>query len=112
MVARSCSALSTILMRDELFDAVAGGGARLNGAPMHVSETETLGHSLLATGFAYDPSDRTETQRIWDKLMPVTRGVRRDGSAALDAAYVAAGRIDGFWERPINPWDIAAGALW
>ncbi len=98
-------------MRDELFDAIAGGGARLNGAPMSVSKTATLGHSLLATGFAYDPAARTETQRVWDSLMPVTRGVRRDGSAALDAVYVAAGRLDGFWERPINPWDIAAGAL-
>jgi len=78
---------------------------------MHVSATEHLMRSLLATGFAYDDSERDENSAIWQAFMPLCRGVRRDGSAALDIAYVAAGRLDGFWEKPINAWDIAAGAL-
>ncbi|MBX3071527.1 MAG: inositol monophosphatase [Thermomicrobiales bacterium] len=98
-------------MRDELFVAERGRGATLNGQPMRVSATEELVRSLLATGFAYDDDERDENSALWQAFMPLCQGVRRDGSAALDAAYVAAGRLDGFWEKPINAWDIAAGAL-
>ncbi|MGD9711544.1 MAG: inositol monophosphatase family protein [Thermomicrobiales bacterium] len=96
---------------DELFAAVRGQGATLNGAPMKVSETGELMRSLLGTGFAYDDDDRDENSAIWSAFMPLCQGVRRDGSAALNIAYVAAGRLDGFWEKPINSWDISAGAL-
>jgi myo-inositol-1(or 4)-monophosphatase len=98
-------------MMDELFIGRHGGGATLNGRPMRVSETATLLRSLLATGFAYDPLARAENTAIWDAFMPLCQGVRRDGSAALNMCYVAAGRLDGFWERPINAWDISAGAV-
>ncbi len=97
--------------RDELFAAERGNGATLNGEPMHVSSTEILLRGLLATGFAYDDGERDENSAIWRAFMPLCQGVRRDGSAALDIAYVAAGRLDGFWEKPINSWDISAGAL-
>lgn len=97
---------------DELFTAEQGKGAFLNGNPIHVSKTGTLQASLLATGFAYD---RLTT---WDNnykefchLTSLSHGVRRAGSAALDLAYVAAGRLDGFWERGLKPWDMAAGIL-
>jgi len=98
-------------MRDELFAGKHGGGATLNGRPMRVSETDVLLRSLLATGFAYDATARAENTAIWDAFMPLCQGVRRDGSAALNMCYVAAGRLDGFWERPINAWDISAGAV-
>ena len=98
-------------MMDELFVGKRGGGATLNGRPMRVSETSSLLRSLLATGFAYDAAARAENAAIWDAFMPLCQGVRRDGSAALNMCYVAAGRLDGFWERPINAWDISAGAV-
>lgn len=98
-------------MRNELFVAERGRGATLNGEPMRVSSTEVLLRSLLATGFAYDDGERDENSAIWRAFMPLCQGVRRDGSAALNIAYVAAGRLDGFWEKPINSWDISAGAL-
>jgi myo-inositol-1(or 4)-monophosphatase len=98
-------------MRDELFVGERGGGATLNGRPMHVSTTDSLLRSLLGTGFAYDPAARGENMAIWDTFMPLVQGVRRDGSAALNMCYVAAGRLDGFWERPLNAWDISAGAV-
>ena len=98
-------------MRDELFAAERGRGATLNGAPLRVSAEETLIGSLLATGFPYDPALRAEGLAVWGDLMHRCQGVRRDGSAALNLAYVAAGRLDGFYERPLQPWDMAAGTL-
>ncbi len=98
-------------MLDELFTGVRGEGALLNGQPMRVSETELLIRSLLATGFAYDPDVRAENTTLWGSFLAVSQALRRDGSAALNMAYVAAGRLDGYWERPINAWDIAAGAV-
>ena len=97
---------------DELFDATHGGGARLNGRPIRVSRNAELGRALLATGFAYDRRQSAE-----DNLPHVAaflkraRGLRRDGSAALDLCYVAAGRLDGYWESQLQPWDVAAGGL-
>jgi myo-inositol-1(or 4)-monophosphatase len=96
----------------ELYRAVKGEGAFLNDKKIHVSKAETLDTSLLATGFAYDRQKSPETNYTeFAKLTHLTQGVRRGGSAALDLAYVACGRLDGYWERGLQAWDIAAGAL-
>ncbi len=99
-------------MRDEMFSAERGKGAFLNGQPIHVSDTTELQKSLLVTGFPYDAWD-TEHDNFANfvRFGKLTQGVRRFGSAALDASYVAAGRFDGFWELALKPWDIAAGGL-
>jgi myo-inositol-1(or 4)-monophosphatase len=98
-------------MRDELFVAERGGGATLNGMPLCVTSEDQLIRTLLATGFPYDLDRRVESDALWDAFNNQVQGVRRDGSAALNLAYVAAGRLDGFWERPLQPWDLAAGSL-
>jgi myo-inositol-1(or 4)-monophosphatase len=96
----------------ELFHAVKGQGAYLNGKKITVSSAFTLETSLLATGFAYDRARVFDTNyKEFCHLTQITHGVRRGGSAALDLAYVAAGRLDGFWEHGLKPWDLAAGAL-
>ncbi len=99
-------------MRDEMFSAVRGHGARLNGKPIHVSAASELRRSLLVTGFPYDAWD-TEQDNFANfvRLGKLSQGVRRLGSAALDACYVGAGRFDGFWEMSLRPWDVAAGGL-
>jgi myo-inositol-1(or 4)-monophosphatase len=98
-------------MRDELFAAERDRGATLNGAPIHVTAETELIRTLVATGFAYDLSLRDAQLEIWGRMQGVTRGIRRDGAAALDLAWTAAGRLDGFWEDPLQPWDMAAGSL-
>ena len=98
-------------MRDELFAAERGKGASLNGKAIGVTEESELIRSLVATGFAYDLSLRDAQLDIWRRMQGVTRGIRRDGAAALDLAWTAAGRLDGFWEDPLQPWDMAAGSL-
>jgi myo-inositol-1(or 4)-monophosphatase len=98
--------------RRELFTAERGGGARLNGQPMHVSAQATLLESVLVTGFPYDVHARvSEIVGLFAEFVGRARAVRRLGSAAIDLCYVAAGRLDGFWERDLNAWDIAGGAL-
>ncbi len=98
--------------RRELFTAERGGGARLNGVPMRVSAAETLIDSMLCTGFPYSVhSIVDEIVGLFADFVGQARAVRRLGSAAIDLCYVAAGRLDGFWERLLSPWDIAAGAL-
>ena len=98
--------------RKELFTATRGGGAFLNGRPIHVSATETLIDAMLVTGFPYDVHARLdEIVGLFRSFVGRARAVRRLGSAALDLCYVAAGRMDGFWERDLKPWDVAAGAL-
>jgi len=99
-------------MRDELFTAQKGLGAYLNGDQIKVSKVGTLIKSLLATGFPYDRkvSDKNNLNYFYGLLM-ASQEVRRDGSAALDLCYVAAGRLDGFWELKLKPWDVAAGSL-
>jgi len=98
--------------RRELFTAERGVGAFLNGVPLRVSSTETLIDSLLVTGFPYDVHARTsELLELFGAFLATARAVRRLGSAALDLCYVAAGRFDGFWEKNLKPWDVAAGAL-
>ena len=99
-------------LRDELFEARKGGGALLNGQPIRVSQTDRLDRALLATGFPYDIRERLpETLARLERLLGVAQGLRRAGSAALDLAYVACGRCDGFWEENLRPWDTAAGVL-
>lgn len=98
-------------MRDELFEAARGKGARLNGEPIQVSRRDTLITSLLATGFPYDLGAREMSNRLWLRFNDRCQGVRRDGAAALNIVYVAAGRLDGYWERPVMPWDKAAACL-
>jgi len=97
--------------RDELFAAEKGRGATLNGKPIRVSATAELGNALLVTGFPYDFKVREKFARHLTEFLLASRGVRRDGSAAIDMAYVACGRFDGFWEEGLNPWDVAAGKL-
>jgi myo-inositol-1(or 4)-monophosphatase len=98
--------------KNECFTATRGKGARLKGKPIHVSHTDSLGTALLATGFPYDRRERRRFYlTFWENFMLRTHGVRRTGSAALDLAYVACGRIDAFWEFGLKQWDVAAGAL-
>lgn len=99
-------------LRDELFTATRGGGAFLGGDPVRVSVTERLDDALLATGFPYDRrTNPRNNYQAFVRLTHLTHGVRRGGSAALDLAYTACGRLDGFWEPGLKPWDVAAGAL-
>jgi len=96
---------------DEMFHAQAGAGAFLNGQPINVSNTDQVLRSLLCTGFPYDRSLLNGSLRHWQYFARRAQGVRRDGSAALDICYVAAGRFDAFWEDHLFPWDVAAAAL-
>jgi myo-inositol-1(or 4)-monophosphatase len=99
-------------MRDELFAAERGKGATLNRRPIHVSGASELQKSLLVTGFPYDSwSSPRNNLEYFSRFTRLTQGVRRLGSAALDLSYVAAGRLDGYWELFLNPWDLAAGGL-
>ena len=99
-------------VRHELFLAGKGLGATLNGRPLRVSGAQALGDALLATGFPYDLWANPEhTLTLFDCFACRARGMRRMGSAALDLAYVAAGRFDGFFEFKLKAWDVAAGAL-
>jgi myo-inositol-1(or 4)-monophosphatase len=97
--------------RNEMFAAEKGKGATLNNKPIRVSETENLSEALLVTGFPYDFKQRVDFARHITEFLLRSRGIRRDGSAAIDMAYVACGRFDGFWEEGLNPWDVAAGLL-
>ncbi|AEB11780.1 inositol monophosphatase family protein [Marinithermus hydrothermalis] len=97
--------------RDELFTAIRGRGAYLNSRPLRVSQTGTLIGSLLATGFPYDVNKDPENLQYFERVLRKGLTVRRPGAAALDLAYVAAGRLEGFWEVKLNPWDVAAGWL-
>lgn len=97
--------------RNEVFAAEKGEGATLNGKKIKVSATKKLSDALIVTGFPYDFTKRKSVVENLLKLLFRARGVRRDGSAAIDLAYVACGRFDGFWEEGLNPWDVAAGYL-
>jgi myo-inositol-1(or 4)-monophosphatase len=98
-------------VRHELFTAERGRGARLNGEPARVRDGVELGRALVATGFSYESERRAEQAEVVGRLLPLVRDIRRAGSAALDLAWVAAGRLDGFYERGVKPWDCAAGRL-
>jgi myo-inositol-1(or 4)-monophosphatase len=97
--------------RDETFAAERGEGATLNGRRIRVSEIDDLNRAMLCTGFPYDVRDRGDFARHFANFIMHAQAVRRDGSAALDLAYVACGRFDGFWEEGLRPWDVAAGVL-
>lgn len=97
--------------RDEMFAAERGAGATLNDRPIHVSSVQELNQGMLCTGFPYDVRERRDFARYFTQFTMKAQAVRRDGSAALDLAYVACGRFDGFWEDGLNPWDVAAGVV-
>lgn len=98
--------------RDELFTSERGHGAWLNGVPIRVASSQRLLDAVLCTGFPYDVHQTLdEIIALFSAFVGRARGVRRFGSAALDLCYVASGRLDGFWEQRLHPWDIAAGAL-
>ncbi|GAB4473887.1 MAG: inositol monophosphatase family protein [Anaerolineae bacterium] len=99
-------------LRDECFSAVRGQGAALNGEPIRVSSVDQLQRSLLATGFPYDrhTAEDNNTAAL-GVFLRRAQGIRRAGAAAIDLAYVACGRLDGYWEMRLHPWDLAAGVL-
>lgn len=99
-------------MRNECFAAAHGQGATLNEHPLRVTDTPTLSQAVVASGFPYDKWAGVENNvEAWGHFVERTRGIRRMGSAALDLAYVGAGRFDGYWEQKLNPWDMMAGVL-
>ena len=98
-------------MRNEMFAAERGQGATLNERRIRVSSVEDLNSAMLCTGFPYDVRTRPDFAREFATFTLHAQAVRRDGSAAIDLAYVACGRFDGFWEDGLNSWDMAAGAL-
>lgn len=96
----------------ELFRGARGLEATRNHQPIKVSQTETLDRSLLVTGFAYDRRDTVDNNYAeFCRFTHLTQGVRRSGAASMDLAYVACGRLDGYWERGLSPWDIVAGIV-
>lgn len=98
-------------MAEETYIAERGSGATLNGHPIRVSNIDELKQALLATGFPYDPEDVPAALDLFGRFAVLTQSMRRLGSAALDMCYVAAGRLDGYYERGVQAWDIAAGSL-
>ncbi len=99
-------------VNDELYSAVSGQGAQLNGETIQVSATRTVADSLLVTGFPYSIREIFESVMVrYGSCLKASQGMRRLGSAALDLCYVACGRFEGFWEQRLKPWDTAAGAL-
>lgn len=98
-------------LRDELFTASRGSGAQLNGKPIHASRISALAESLLSTGFPSRKRHSSPNIHFYQEFTLRSHGVRRAGSAALDLAYIACGRLDAFWEFNLNPWDTAAGIL-
>ncbi len=97
--------------RDELFTAVKGEGATMNGAPIRVTSEDVLRNAMLATGFPYNPETASDNIEVFARMMHRCRAIRRPGAAALDLCYVACGRLDGFWDLRLHPWDVAAGVL-
>jgi myo-inositol-1(or 4)-monophosphatase len=97
--------------RGERYTAAVGHGAHLDDRPLRVSSADDLANALVGTGFSYDADARARQAEVLTAVLPAVRDLRRSGSAALDLCTVAAGRIDGFWERGLAPWDRAAGGL-
>lgn len=99
-------------LRDELFTAIEGGGAHLNGKPIHVAPTKKLIQAMIGTGFSYTfKQNKDKSLDHFENVITRAQAVRRDGVAAIDLCYVACGRFDGFWELNLFPWDVAAGVL-
>ena len=98
-------------VRGETFAAARGLGAHLDGEPIEVAGAERLESALIATGFGYEPDRRLAQAKVLVDVLPRVRDIRRAGAAALDLAWLGAGRLDGYYERGLNPWDWAAGRL-
>lgn len=99
-------------VRDECFTAEEGSGAYLNGMPIHVSEVDRLDRALLATGFPYDRRVYSEKYlSLFKNFLIKAQEIRRPGAATIDLCYLASGRIDGFWEYKLHPWDVAAASV-
>jgi myo-inositol-1(or 4)-monophosphatase len=98
-------------VREEAFRAVRGGGCELNGHPVRVRERHELERALIATGFSYREERRAAQAEVARRVLPRVRDIRRAGAAALDLAWLAAGRVDGYYERGLSPWDWSAGRL-
>ncbi len=98
-------------MRDELFTAVKGAGASLNGRPLAVTRETQPRRAMVGTGFSYDPATIERNLPVFARALASFQSVRRPGAAALDLCYVACGRLDAFWEFDLNAWDVAAGTL-
>lgn len=98
-------------VRDECFTATRGGPAALDGEPIESPGRSELATSLIATGFGYDAAVRVQQAAVVSRVLPAVRDIRRVGAAALDLCWAACGRVDGYYERGVKPWDIAAGAL-
>jgi myo-inositol-1(or 4)-monophosphatase len=97
--------------RGETFRAARGAGAELDGRPIRVRDHDDLATALVATGFGYDAERRAAQAEVLRRVLPRIRDIRRAGAAALDLCWLAAGRLDGYYERGLNPWDWAAGSL-
>jgi myo-inositol-1(or 4)-monophosphatase len=97
--------------RAECFRAARGAGSELNGHPIRVRERQPLDRAMVATGFGYQPERRAAQADVAARVLPAVRDLRRAGAAALDLAWLAAGRLDGYYERGLSPWDWAAGRL-
>jgi myo-inositol-1(or 4)-monophosphatase len=97
--------------KDELWQAVRGGGAVLDGDPLHCSTVTSLGQTLVGTGFGYEQQRRTAQSRLLPTLLPTVRDIRRLGAGSLDLCSVAAGRLDAYFEQGLSPWDLSAGGL-
>jgi myo-inositol-1(or 4)-monophosphatase len=95
----------------DLFVATLGGGATLNGGPIRCSDETDVGKALVATGFAYDPGRRREQGEVIARIIGEIRDIRRLGAASVDLCSVACGHVDAYYERGLNPWDLAAGEL-
>ena len=113
-----CSGSDTLIgvilhpISGELFSAIRGQGASLNGQPIRVTRTPTVAESLLVTGFSYKIADEAgQAVQRFEQCLRASRGIRRLGAAALDLCYLACGRFDAYWEKGLKPWDTAAGAL-
>jgi myo-inositol-1(or 4)-monophosphatase len=98
-------------VREELFAALRGDGATLNGEPLRMPSQDDLATALVATGFGYEPERRALQAQALVRVLPRVRDVRRAGAAALDLSWLAAGRLDGYYERGLGPWDWAAARL-
>ncbi|MCW2670482.1 MAG: inositol monophosphatase [Frankiales bacterium] len=97
--------------KDELWQAVRGGGAVLNGVPLRCSSVTSLAAALVGTGFGYDERRRAAQSRLLPTLLPIVRDIRRLGAGSLDLCSVAAGRLDAYFEQGLSPWDLSAGGL-
>lgn len=107
----SIAAVVASPLHGEVFTATLGGGAFLDGAPIRCARPASLDRAVIATGFGYDPARRTRQAEAVARVIGAIADIRRFGAAAVDLCWVACGRVDGYWEVGLNPWDHAAGAL-